>query len=125
MLGERLVGLHLMEYEVQPVTNYPIPGDNRVEMVLYAPCEQDETTGQVWINATQSFQSVPLTTWTFSIGGYQVCQKWLKDRKGRKLSNTEIEQYQKIVAILAETTRIIRDIDRAIEEYGGWPISQA
>ena len=124
MLGERLVGLHLMEYEVQPVTNYPIPGDNRVEMVLYAPCEQDETTGQVWINASQSFQSVPLTAWTFSIGGYQVCQKWLKDRKGRKLSDAEIEQYQKIVAILAETTRIMREIDRTVEEYGGWPISQ-
>ena len=114
-----------MEYEVQPVTNYPIPGHNRVEMVLYTPCEQDGTIGQVWINATQSFQSVPLAAWTFSIGGYQVCHKWLKDRKGRKLSNTEIEQYQKIVAILAETTRIMREIDRAIEEYGGWPISQA
>jgi len=29
---------------------------------------------------------VPAEIWNFHIGGYQVCEKWLKDRKGRKLT---------------------------------------
>jgi hypothetical protein len=29
---------------------------------------------------------VPENVWEFHIGGYQVCEKWLKDRKGRTLS---------------------------------------
>ncbi len=31
---------------------------------------------------------------------YQPAQKWLKDRKGRKLTNEDIEHYQKIIKIL-------------------------
>jgi len=38
----------------------------------------------VWINASQRFEGVPDAVWKFHIGGYQVCEKWLKDRKGRK-----------------------------------------
>ena len=44
------------------------------------------------------------------IGGYQVCEKWLKDRKDRKLSKTDIEHYQKIIAALRETIRIMSEI---------------
>ena len=28
---------------------------------------------------------MPEAVWNFHIGGYQVCEKWLKDRKGRQL----------------------------------------
>jgi predicted helicase len=56
------------------------------------------------------------------VGGYQVCQKWLKDRKGRALSEEDILHYQKIVVALNETIRIMKEIDEAIDEHGGWPI---
>lgn len=59
--------------------------------------------------------------WNFHIGGYQVCEKWLKDRKGRKLSKRDIEHYQRIVVALSETIRIMGEIDAVIEEHGGWP----
>jgi hypothetical protein len=49
--------------------------------------------------------------WEAFIGGYQPAQKWLKDRKGRTLSNAEIEHYQKVIVALAETERIMREID--------------
>jgi hypothetical protein len=39
-------------------------------------------------------------------------QKWLKDRKDRTLSNADIEHYQKIIVALAETERIMREIDK-------------
>ena len=35
---------------------------------------------------TIGFRGVPEEVWNFHIGGYQVCEKWLKDRKGRTLS---------------------------------------
>ena len=49
------------------------------------------------------------------------CHKWLKDRKGRTLSEEDIAHYQKIVVALDETIRIMGEIDEVIEEHGGWP----
>jgi hypothetical protein len=64
---------------------------------------------------------VPEDVWNFHIGGYQVCEKWLKDRKGRTLSKDDIAHYQKIVVALAETIRLMKEIDEVIEQHGGWP----
>jgi predicted helicase len=119
-LGEKLIRLHLEEEEIQPVTIYPVAGENRVEAVSYVSCERDERRGRVWINAAQYFEDVPQAAWSFHIGGYQVCRKWLKDRKGRALSVEEIAHYQRIVAILARTTALMQEIDKAIEDAGGW-----
>jgi len=59
--------------------------------------------------------------WEFHIGGYQVCEKWLKDRKGRTLSKDDNAHYHKIVVALSETIRIMTEIDKLIEAHGGWP----
>ena len=67
------------------------------------------------------FKGVPEEVWDFHIGGYQVCHKWLKDRKGRTLSDDDIAHYQKIIVALNETIRIMGEIDDVIEEQGGWP----
>jgi hypothetical protein len=53
------------------------------------------------------------------VGEYQVCQKWLKDRKGRQLSNEDIQHYQRIVVALQETIRLMNKIDQTIP---GFPI---
>jgi hypothetical protein len=74
-----------------------------VEKVLYKE-------GNVYINAEQYFGNVPELVWNFYIGGYQPAQKYLKDRKGRKITNDEIEQYQRIIKVLSETDRTMRKI---------------
>ncbi len=51
-----------------------------------------------------------------------MCEKWLKDRKGRVLSAEDIEHYQRVVVALNETIRIMGEIDTVIEDHGGWPI---
>lgn len=56
---------------------------------------------------------MPEAVWNFYIGGYQPAQKWLKDRKGRPLGYEDILHYQRIVVALAETGRIIGEIDMA------------
>ena len=59
---------------------------------------------------------MPEDVWGFQIGGYQVCEKWLKDRKGRQLSLDEIKQYCKIVTILRKTVSIQASIDALYEK---------
>jgi len=46
--------------------------------------------------------------WNFYIGGNQPAQKW---RKGRELSYEDILHYQKIIVVLSETDRIMKEID--------------
>ncbi len=122
-LGERLVSLHLMETSGQITTSYPETGNNVVERVEYTQTVGKPEEGRVWINKTQYFAGVPPQVWNFHVGGYQVCHKWLKDRKGRALSYDDILHYQKIVAALAETMTLMEQIDEAIEEHGGWPLA--
>ena len=68
-------------------------------------------SGRVHINPDQYFDAVPLIAWEFHIGGYQPAQKWLKDRKGRALSFEDVMHYQKIIKILCETDRIMKEIE--------------
>ena len=77
----------------------------------------------VWIDKAQTigFHGVPEDVWDFRIGGYQVCHKWLKDRRGRTLSDEDVAHYQKIVVALNETIRIMGEVDEVIEGHGGWP----
>ncbi len=56
----------------------------------------------------------------FHIGGYQVCGKWLKDRRGRTLTFDELVHYQKVIVSLQETIRLMGEIDKLIP---GWPLS--
>jgi predicted helicase len=122
--GERLVGLHLMEKFGQAVPGFPIKGDDRVEKVEYTPPADapEQRLGRVWINKTQYFEGVAPAVWEFHVGGYQVCQKWLKDRKGRELTNSDKRHYQRIVAALAETITLMEQVDAAIDRCGGWPV---
>ena len=55
------------------------------------------------------------------IGGYQVLEKWLKDRKkaDRCLSVDDLVHYMKIVVSLRETIRVMKEIDELIPK---WPI---
>ncbi len=121
-LGNELVGLHLMEKQGTSITSYPIDGDHTIENVRYTELGQGAKKGRVWINKNQYFEGVTLEIWNFHIGGYQVCQKWLKDRKGRQLSYDDISHYQQIVSVLSETIRLMAEIDKVIDSHGGWPI---
>lgn len=119
--GEELVALHLMEKFGSLAVGFPVTGDRKVEKVRYVEPDK-KTPGRVWINKTQYFEGVPPKIWDFHIGGYQVCEKWLKDRKNRTLSYEDIRHYERIVAALSETIRLMDKIDAAIEAHGGWPI---
>ncbi len=118
-LGEELVALHVLEASVlnKPITKFKGKGDNVV--AKGHPKYQD---GVVLVNASQGFEGVPEDVWEFHIGGYQVCQKWLKDRRERELSAEDIVHYQKVVVALKETIRLMGEVDQVIDVHGGWPV---
>jgi hypothetical protein len=94
------------------ITSFPVAGSNAVDKVRYEK-------RKVWINDEQYFGGVPEAVWEFQVGGYQVCDKWLKDRKGRALSSDDIAHYQRIVVALKDTLHLMAEIDKAIPS---WPL---
>ena len=117
VLGNRLVHLHLLSDHTPPANGVKWVGsESCVESVSWS-------NDSVWIDRAQEagFTGVGEATWLFQVGAHQVCEKWLKDRKGRRLSAHDITHYQKIVAAISETICIMGEIDRVIEEHGGWP----
>jgi hypothetical protein len=130
-IGEELVALHLLNSPRldDTISEYSGPTSPEVGRVGWSD-------GTVWLDAgrtnareghratrsgTIGVKGVPEAVWDFHIGGYQVCHKWLKDRKGRTLWAEDIAHYQKIIVALKETIRIMAEIDEVIEAHGGWP----
>jgi Type ISP C-terminal specificity domain len=101
-LGEQLVNLHLMKSPSLDETTSQF-SNNGGGCIVDAGHPKYEN-GKVVINKQKDgFMDVPEAVWNFHVGGYQVCQKWLKDRKGRTLSQDDIEHYQKIVVALGQS----------------------
>jgi predicted helicase len=116
--GEQLVQLHLM---ISPkldnlITEF-VKGEGER---IVAPGHPKYKDGAVKLNTKcDRFTGVPEEAWNFYVGGYQPCQKWLKDRKERTLSDEDILHYQKMVVSLKETIALMTKINQAIP---GFPI---
>lgn len=123
-LGGQLIALHLLESPKldQHITEFNGGRNSEVEKVSWSK-------NTVWVDKAQTigFCGVPENVWNFHIGGYQVCEKWLKDRgpkkgePGRALTKDDVTHYQRIVVALNETIRLMKEIDEVIEKHGGWP----
>ncbi len=110
--GQRLVDLHLLKAaEIDPPTSrFQGQGETKVERPLY-----DHESQRVYINKSCYFEGVPLEIWEYPIGGYQVCDKWLKDRKERVLKLDEIKQYCQMVTVLKKTIEVQKELDTLFE----------
>jgi predicted helicase len=114
--GEELVALHLMKSPTLDnlITQFVEDRGDRLVDAGHPKFSQ----GEVVINKKgDKFTEVPENVWNFHVGGYQVCQKWLKDRKARTLSNEDIQHYQRIVVALKETIELMVRIDAAIPSF--------
>lgn len=136
--GKELVALHLLKAPPSgsSLIGYPVAGSDVVDpgYPRYSapgqPAPGSDTPveqGRVYINsakagagAAQYFDGVPPDVWEFEVGGYQVCEKWLKDRRGRTLTLADLRHYQEIVAALQGTIRLMDEIDDAIAV---WPLA--
>ena len=116
--GNQLRRLHLMEDGAIGEARYPLHGEGDMTVAAGSPKFVDGAggRGEIFINEHQRFIGAPEISWNFWIGGYQPAQKWLKDRRGRKLSMDDLIHYQKILKILAETDRIMKTIAMPLTE---------
>jgi hypothetical protein len=111
--GKRLVDLHLLQSSEldPPVARFQGKGNNKVEKVKY-----NEKEARIYINQDQYFEGVAQEIWEYRIGGYQVCNKWLKDRKGGTLSLEDIKRYCKVATAIQRTIKVQRNIDAIYSE---------
>lgn len=111
-LGKRLADLHLMKSAEldSPLAKFQGKGEDKVVKPNY-----DEAEHRVYINETVYFDGVTPEVWGYKIGGYQVCEKWLKDRKGQKLDG-EFKHFCRIVTAIQKTIEVQGEIDRVYEE---------
>lgn len=130
-VGRDQLSLHLLESPrlVEVDSNFEGPEAPVVGRVGWSE-------GTVWLDAAKTnarqgyqatkpgsfgFHAVPEAVWRFHFGGYQVCHKWLKDRKGRALSDRDIAHYARILKAIAESIHGMKKIDGVVESHGGWP----
>lgn len=104
--GERLVNLHLLTSNDldDKAVSMQGKGNNKIEKIRYEK-------KKVYISDQRYFESVIPEVWEYVIGGYQVCDKWVKDRKGKTLSVEDIKHYSAIVSALKKTIDIQEKID--------------
>lgn len=112
-LGKRLVQIHLLQSpEIdEPFVKAQGKGNNVVEKLKY-----DEKTQRVYYNPSHYFEGFTREIWEYQVGGYQVCNKWLKDRKGKILSADDIKHYCMIAGALRKTMEIQKEIDTIYPE---------
>jgi len=113
-LGQRLIDLHLLKVEFDKnIVSFPVSKpDLNVTKVEYK-------NNQVWFNDTTYFDNVPQNVWDYYIGGYQVLDKWLKERKKHNytLCGEDLRHFIKVCNVLAETIEIQGKIDKLTR---GW-----
>ena len=112
-LGERLATLHLLTSpELDPPTcRFEGQGDAVVARTKTQGFRYDVDDQRMYINKTQYFGPVSSDVYAYRIGGYQVCDKWLKDRKERRLDLNDIRTYCRVVTAIEHTIAIQKQID--------------
>lgn len=117
--GEKLVDLHLLksDFLTPPIARFQGQGNNRVAKSKCIGRNYKPEEKRVYINKDkQYFEGIEPDVWEYQIGGYQVLDKWLKDRREKKLSLDEIKHYCKIITALKRTIEIQEEIDNIYPE---------
>ncbi|MBN1471563.1 MAG: N-6 DNA methylase [Syntrophaceae bacterium] len=106
--GKQLTDLHLMKSDLldKPIAKYQGKGDNdKIEKITYVEKEQ-----KIYINKEKCFDNISPGLWNYQIGGYQVLQKYLKDRKDRTMDDPRY--YCRIVTAIDATIALQNQIDK-------------
>jgi hypothetical protein len=141
--GADLARLHLFEGPSPAMkTNYPIPGSDVIaprHPHYLAPGDPEPNglgyldAGRIYISADQPragvrgqyFRGADPDVWAFRVGGYNVCEKWLKSRRGRRLTLGDIAHFHRMVATLAATVDIMSGLDALLTSAIPDPVSSA
>jgi len=116
--GWAMASAHLLEtpFSVRRSSKFHHLGNCIVESPYH-----DGKRDRLYINDKQFFSGVTEDAWNFHIGPYQVCSKWLAERKSMRLSSADIRHFQKVIACIYESYRLFGSIEITIRKAGGWP----
>lgn len=83
----------------------------------------DDASQTLWLDKgkTAAFVGVDPSAWRMEVGGYQVCAKWLKSRKGRRLHKEEIAHFCLVTDTLSVLSGKLVDVETVVTRHGGWP----
>jgi hypothetical protein len=119
-LGAELIDLHLPGRSLRPATRFLGEGSGRLGRTRKVLRDYRMHERRVYVNEDrQHFDGIPLQVWEYRIGGYQVLDRWLQDRAGRKLTRDEIQSFCRTATALGRTLAIQKRIDElyaAVEE---------
>ena len=112
-LGKRLSDLHLLTSSElnPPACRFEGEGDAMVARTKAQGFRYDSDECCIYINKTQYFGPISPEIYEYRIGGYQVCDKWLKDRKERRLDLNDIRTYCRMVTAIGITIGIQQELD--------------
>lgn len=105
--------LHLLtspEFD-PPACRFEGQGEMNVAKTKAKGFRYEPDTQRMWINKGQYFGPIPPNVFEHRIGGYQVCDKWLKDRKERRLELKDIQTYCRMVTAIWKTIEIQKELD--------------
>ena len=118
-LGQRLSSMHRLQNVTPDLELFKMTGEKAdVQVGRGYP---RHVGLDVHVSKTHYFSGVSASIWNYRVGAHQVCRKWLRDRRGRKLNDADIIRYRTILAAIAGTLEHAVQIDDAILEHGGWP----
>ena len=112
-LGKKLVNLHLLKSKDvdPPIVKFQGKGDNIVAKIRF-----NEKQKRLYFNEKQFFEGITKEIWEYKIGGYQICEKWLKDRKEKTLTFQEIKHFCKVSTALFRTIKCQKEIDKIYDQ---------
>ena len=112
-LGSRLVALHLLESPEldPPACRFDGEGNAMVARTKAQGFRYDPAEQRMYVNRTQYFSPLSPEVHEYRIGGYQVCEKWLKDRKDRRLQLYDVRAYCRMATAIERTIKIQQQLD--------------
>ena len=114
--GRQLIALHTQ----RPPVDVAGRGAQRL-LVTVAPRFPQFAGGRIWIRDDYSLAAAAEEIWQFHVGAHQVARKWLADRRGRPLTESDIAWYAVVLDTIAQTRTLMLTIEATIDEHDGFP----
>ncbi len=113
-LGWKLVQVHLLEEKPVTKLNLRFYGYDKKTRLRIDLVKYDKKSKWLYLADGVHLAPVPAEVWEFEIGGYQVLDKWLKDRREEILSAKELAYFLQVIEILQFTIEQMQKIDEVL-----------
>ena len=107
-IGNALIAAHLLRENCSGELGEL---DGEEETLKVANVRYDESAARLYFNRDEYFAPIPPEVFNFQIGGYKPLDKYLKARKGRRLSADDVDTIEKAANAINFTIAKMGEID--------------